>query len=63
MSIQKGTRAAVPWLWPAHEKMRLNYNWYYRWHAYSFTNTLHWAMLITFTLGVAISIGLMVIFT
>ena len=58
-AIQKGTRTSMPWFLPIHERMRMKYGWYYRWHMHTFASTLHWVILVAYLMGVTTSLSLL----
>ena len=59
--IQKSTRTSVKSLIPLHDRMRMRYSWYYRWHLKPSANKIHWITAITYALLAIILIIFLVI--
>ena len=47
--IQKSTKTTFPQFVRLHNKLRMRYKWYYRWHLAPLANKLHWSALGTVT--------------
>ena len=52
-AIQRSTRTTIPWMVPAHDKLRMKYGWYYRWSMLKYSSLIHFIALIVFTAGLA----------
>ena len=51
MLVQKSTRTSLPFFMQFHNKLRMRYQWYYRWHLSPFASVVHWMTLAGFTIG------------
>ena len=47
--IQKSTNTTLPQFIKLHNKLRMRYKWYYKWHLMPIANKLHWGVLGTTT--------------
>ena len=59
--IQKSTRTSFTSLIPLHDRIRMRYGWYYRWHLKPSASKIHWITAITYALLAIIVIIFLVI--
>src|SRR3990167_4760426 len=50
-SIQRSTKTLVPWMVPVHDKLRMEYGWYYRWSMLKYSSLMHFVALFVFVAG------------
>lgn len=53
--IQKSTKTLFKVFLPFHDKLRLKYSWYYKWHTFSYAKAVHVAVLILFVFSTVVS--------
>ncbi len=58
--IQKSTKTLFSFMTPIHERLRMHFGWYYRWHITPWAKPAHWMVLLVyiFTLGLGFYNGL-----
>ena len=48
VSVQNSTRTTFPIFMRLHDKLRMRFQWYYRWHLQKYTNYYHDAVLVIY---------------
>jgi hypothetical protein len=51
MAAQRSTRTLFRYFIPINDKLRLKFNWYYRWHENPESDFVHWAILVSYILA------------
>lgn len=49
--IQRSTRTTVPYFVPAHNALRMQFPWYYKWHLFRYASVLHLLFVVFFTIS------------
>lgn len=55
--VQRSTRTMFPILVPLHNKLRMKYSWYYKWHLWRYSKVVHTLVLFGYILALS-SFGL-----
>jgi len=58
VKIQNSTRTTVPGLIPLHNKLRMKYSWYYKWHLWRHAKSVHIAILFAY-IAILASLGIL----
>ncbi len=51
LRIQRSTKTSLRWFVPVHDRLRMKYGWYYRWHLNPNANAVHMSFLTIMILG------------
>ena len=54
IQVQQSTKTSIPVLQRYHEKMRMRYEWYYKWHLWPYSRTAHFLILGVYLLALTL---------